>query len=247
MRRPVGFPVSKVANVEGDAPELTASFILMDSYPDILYGQHEIRRWEYGMALCAIQSWVRWYWATFPTATDRDAPRKFCDIGGAGSHFWKALTALTFEPITLIDPSAALEVGPENRAVFVFKGTVEEYVPRHPLGQFDVLTCISVVEHVVNVRPFLKACRALLKPGGLLFLTTDYTDTEGDDVFHFHWMRERIYNAGRVRRLMEDARDIGFRNFGESDWTYHGHQVYDYSVCSLAMTRKDPNGQHDRE
>lgn len=192
------------------------------------------------MALRTIRAWAS-------TVHDfKEGPLRIMDVGGAGSGFWKALRLMTPMEVLVVDPGlpAGAVLGEGAR---LYLGTVEEYCAASHLGQFDVITAISVVEHVVNVRPFLKAIRALLRPNGLLFLTTDYTNTEGEDVFHFHWMRERIYNAGRIRKLLDDARDIGFRSFGEADWSYHGHHVYDYSVCSVAVIRKDPNGQHPRE
>lgn len=39
-------------------------------------------------------------------------------------------------------------------------------------GQFDVVTCVEVIEHVIDPVPFLKNIRAKLRRGGLLFLTT---------------------------------------------------------------------------
>jgi cyclopropane fatty-acyl-phospholipid synthase-like methyltransferase len=95
-----------------------------------------------------------------------------------------------------------------------------------------------VIEHVEEIRKFFRACHMLLKPGGLLFLTTDYWDAEGDDTAHFHWMRKRIYNAERMRKLQGDLRELGYASFGQADWAYHGPQVYDYAVCSTAMVKK---------
>lgn len=39
-------------------------------------------------------------------------------------------------------------------------------------GAYDVITCVEVIEHVVEPIPFLETVRALLRPGGLLWLTT---------------------------------------------------------------------------
>ena len=38
--------------------------------------------------------------------------------------------------------------------------------------QFDVVLCLEVVEHVPNVESFIKAIRPLVKPGGILILST---------------------------------------------------------------------------
>jgi 2-polyprenyl-3-methyl-5-hydroxy-6-metoxy-1,4-benzoquinol methylase len=44
----------------------------------------------------------------------------------------------------------------------------------YPDGFADVVTCLSVIEHGVNTQAFLNECQRLLKPGGLLIISTDY-------------------------------------------------------------------------
>lgn len=39
-------------------------------------------------------------------------------------------------------------------------------------AQFDIVLSLEIVEHVADVELFLKSCGALVKPGGLLFLST---------------------------------------------------------------------------
>ena len=46
----------------------------------------------------------------------------------------------------------------------------EDLVDMH--GKFDLVTAIEVIEHVPNPIEFLSSIRALLKPGGILLLTT---------------------------------------------------------------------------
>lgn len=53
------------------------------------------------------------------------------------------------------------------------KITVEELAsnPEHT-GHYDVVTCLEMLEHVPNPASVVKACAALLKPGGHLFVST---------------------------------------------------------------------------
>jgi len=229
-------PYSKVCDIVGDAEQLAPFYAMVDRYPDALAGQHTIRLWEYAMALYAIQGW---YQAQVAQVTQVGIPPfQICDVGGAGSNFWQVLTGLTPEPVILVDPNfpEAIEARPQGAPAF--RRTIESYAAGASHNQFDILTCISVIEHVEEVRKFFRACHMLLKPGGLLFLTTDYWDAEGPDTAHFHWMRKRIYNAERMRKLQGDLRELGYASFGHADWAYHGPQVYDYSVCSAAMVKK---------
>lgn len=46
---------------------------------------------------------------------------------------------------------------------------------RFPKEGFDVVTLIELIEHVPNPDDFLQTARALLRPGGLLYLTTPNT------------------------------------------------------------------------
>lgn len=227
------FPTSKVMDPM-DFVELSNTVARIDADPLILSGQHPIRRWEYAMALHAIHEWL---WATAAQAGPDDPPPAIADLGGAGSNFWQALTPLSPTPITVIDEKLpGTQFVDLHPSLLYIRGTAEHAAPRFTEA-FDILTCISVVEHVVQVRPFLKALHTLLRPGGLLVLTTDYWDCEGPDTAHFHWMRERIYNVETLRGLRGGLWELGFRMFGQADWHYTGPQVYDYSVASLTMVK----------
>lgn len=241
-------PYSKVADVAGDAFHLESYALLVDVDPEVLRGQHAIRRWEYAMALRTVAAWQLSANLSTMVANPLAAPGartvempalRCCDVGGAGSGFWRLLRPLASQ-IDLLDPAAPSATLTEEagHVVQVLPVTVEAHAAVAPHDQYDILTAISVIEHVKEPRAFFRACRMLLKPGGLLFLTTDYWDAEGPDVAHFHWMRERIYNFGGMRRMSTTLRELGFSAFGEADWAYHGPQLYNYSVVSLAMVRR---------
>jgi 2-polyprenyl-6-hydroxyphenyl methylase/3-demethylubiquinone-9 3-methyltransferase len=51
------------------------------------------------------------------------------------------------------------------------QSTAEEYATSHQ-GLFDVVTCMEMLEHVPDPESVVKACFALVKPGGHVFFST---------------------------------------------------------------------------
>lgn len=51
------------------------------------------------------------------------------------------------------------------------KISAEELAAREP-GQFDVVTCMEMLEHVPNPASIVRACTTLAKPGGQVFFST---------------------------------------------------------------------------
>ncbi|WP_119065355.1 class I SAM-dependent methyltransferase [Aggregatilinea lenta] len=85
----------------------------------------------------------------------------------------------------------------------------------------DVITCLSVIEHGVDTVRFLAECERLLKPGGLLIISTDYwqtpLDLEGveDELGPVH-----IFSAESLKAaLFDPAEQGGLRVAGQPDFT----------------------------
>lgn len=220
---------TKTLDLADYAPLQAVTYRLLPE--SVLEGQHPHREWEYRMALATRESWRR----SLPRPDE--IPLHVLDVGGGGSRFWEVFDAPRYT-CTVVDP----ERPPAGGGAWV-KALIDSDDPAIP-AQVDAIFAISVIEHTEHPRTFLAACAKRLVAGGLLFLTADCWDCEGPDVAHFNWMRQRIFNIGSWRKLLDAAREHGLVRFGEADWHYHGDHVYNYSFISGALVKialEDPD------
>jgi SAM-dependent methyltransferase len=109
----------------------------------------------------------------FAELLDRFAPfrrtGRLLDVGCGDGHFLEAARQRGWEPYGSEYGEAPRERA-RQRGLDVrpapFDAAPEE------LGSFDVVTSIEVIEHVAEPREELARMRALLRPGGCLYLTT---------------------------------------------------------------------------
>lgn len=190
---------------------------------------HEARRWEYAMALRALDVWLE------TTRRGKGTAGQVIDVGGAGSPFHRMIG----DSAVVVDPSAGT-------------GTLAEYLQTAPrLSQ--AVFCLSVLEHVEDLDQFLYHLACLTAPGGLLFLTMDCRDDDHelakrigdygwpDDTAHFHWMRKRIFTPRMILSgVLDPLTYLGFQLIGtQPDLQYHGHTLYgSYSIASLALVKR---------
>jgi SAM-dependent methyltransferase len=86
----------------------------------------------------------------------------------------------------------------------------------YPDGCVDAVTCMSVIEHGVPLRPFLAESARLLRPGGLLCVSTDYDqappDTRGATAYG---SPVKIFGPDDIRALVADADAVGLELVGD--------------------------------
>jgi 2-polyprenyl-6-hydroxyphenyl methylase/3-demethylubiquinone-9 3-methyltransferase len=63
----------------------------------------------------------------------------------------------------------ALEAGTQG---VQYREISAEDLAQEQAGQYDVVTCMEMLEHVPNPASVVKACSALVKPGGWVFFST---------------------------------------------------------------------------
>lgn len=97
------------------------------------------------------------------------------DIGCGGGLLSEPMTRLGAS-VTGVDASArniataSVHAAQQDLCIDYRQGTAEALAESG--AQFDVVLALEIVEHVADVDLFLRSCGRLVKPGGLLFLST---------------------------------------------------------------------------
>ncbi|MGE5184004.1 MAG: class I SAM-dependent methyltransferase [Acidobacteriota bacterium] len=87
-------------------------------------------------------------------------------------------------------------------------------------GSLDVVTCLSVIEHNVDVSGFLREAARVLAPGGLLVVSMDYFDPPIDTKGAIAYGGPvKVFSAADARAMLDEARALGLQPTSEPDLT----------------------------
>lgn len=112
-----------------------------------------------------------------------------------------------------------------------------------PSNSFDVIICLSVIEHGVNVESFFKEASRLLKTHGSLYVSTDYWEpkvsTNGlHKPFGMNW---NIFSKTDVENLISLAKKYNLRMTNENIPSTQGKVIHwnerDYTLISLILQK----------
>lgn len=104
-------------------------------------------------------------------------PLEILDVGCGGGILAEPFAKQGFQ-VTGIDASentileAKKHASANNLKINYFHGTPEAYLQANPNKQFSIIFATEIIEHVPNPQEFLKIVLQLLKPEGLIFIST---------------------------------------------------------------------------
>ena len=112
-------------------------------------------------------------------------------------------------------------------------------------NRFDAITCLSVIEHGVDVNRYFKEASRILKPGGILVTSMDYwttpIDTGGQVAYG---VPIRIFNRTEVKKMVEQALEYDLELVGKLDLNCRNKVVswkqfdLDYTFLYFTMRKR---------
>lgn len=136
---------------------------------------------------------------------------RLVDVGCSRGHFVATAAKLGFQAEG-VEPAPHMVAAARSVGIRVHQGLLEEQ--RFPDESFDALTLFEVVEHLRDPLPLLRECRRVVKPGGVLVISTGNTASwtvraMGARWDYFHIAKDgghiSFFNLGTMRRLAANA------------------------------------------
>lgn len=177
---------------------------------------------------------------------ERHVPDKKAAIYDMGSYNCEIPLALWARGYRHI---RAADLNPKGRCIRWYGNQINFqcenfYTPNVPPKSFDVITCLSVMEHGFNQDHFLKSVSDLLKPGGLIAITTDYHPQKIDIPHDYRLfnLTYQIFNRQEIEAFITRAKDFGLELVEDQIWdeskypiSFLGHQ---FTFILIAFKKK---------
>jgi len=102
--------------------------------------------------------------------------KRVVDVGCGGGILTEAMAARGADALGIDLAQASLEVGRlhalETGVSVEYRMVSAEQLADEAEGQYDVVTCLEMLEHVPDPGSIVRACARLVRPGGHLFFST---------------------------------------------------------------------------
>jgi SAM-dependent methyltransferase len=116
---------------------------------------------------------------------------------------------------------------------------------KYPDHAFDAVTCLSVIEHGVDIKAYFREMARIIKPGGVLITSTDYYETPIDTSQRSAYgVPIRIFHKADMLEAFAYAKECGFELSAPIDlaakekvvhWERHG---LSYTFIVFSMIRR---------
>ena len=181
-------------------------------YQDAAYYDSSVAGRGYDEYLELRGHWIRTFDRRLRAVARHQRPGRVLDVGCGPGFFLEAAAFRGYEPWGL-DPSAyAVEMARRRFGDHVQLGVLG--AATLSAGHFDLVTAFDAFEHVYHPRGFLEAAHRLLRPGGLLAITTPDPTSLLARVSGRRWVSFKIpehvfyWSSATVRRALDPCFEV---------------------------------------
>ena len=181
------------------------------------------RYWEYGSAVHLAEEYTQ----SHKTAT-------VLNVGSGWDGLSPTLAALDDYNITECEPDTTCRndrlrvneilVAENHKPIKILSNGLFNL----PEEKFDLVFCISVLEHVFDEQQAWYNLSQRVTLGGILFITVDVVD-DATRPHAFDGARVTNYTLDILKHRVSMIKERGFETIGEPDYEWHGIHVYDYN------------------
>lgn len=194
----------------------------------------EHRWWEYGTA---IQMMLNEFGKGIETS-------KVMDVGSGWGAFGPAMAYVYGATVTECEPGnerfdrAKVNEILRNASkpeIRVLPNTTDDL----PAEQFDMVTCISVIEHMpatVEARCWENLV-ARIRPGGLFFCDVDCVIDQTKS-YVFDYLRAHNFTCEEMKERVQWLKKLGMEVIGQEEYTYNGNMVHDFTFFRIGMRKR---------
>jgi ubiquinone/menaquinone biosynthesis C-methylase UbiE len=234
---------SKTMN-ENDYPEFVAEgqvlITVRETIQMWLAAQHKHRLWEYALAQKVLKE----------VFGDKNGLR-VCDVGCAGSFlapilYWLGNHVVMYDIWSMGNYHDFTMEQMRKVAQHRREGSYE--FKERGLGgmqqddrDFDAAFCVSTIEHIAKYQEAFVDLLDMVKPGGLVFLTSDFAEDEEDHYQYSYLRAGKMFTKKTYEELIEIGKNKGFHLLGgkhDLTWGEENRLVNDYGFGALALVRE---------
>ena len=193
----------------------------------------EHRYWEYGSAVELARSYRKEH---------SQQVIRVLNVGSGWDALSPTLATLLTMNVTECEPDEQCRIdrGMVNSVldsingnpIRVLSNTLEDL----PLAEYDLVFCISVLEHVDNELPAWLSLAHRVADKGILFITVDCIPDPARK-YEFDWMRKTNYTSTMLKERVQLIKTYGFKVIGEENYEYHGDFTHGYSFFRVGFER----------